>query len=541
MAKSDYMATLNGYKIKDNEAIHGLSISSKVITYTKGNGSTGTITTTGDVNQNAFSNVKVGTTTIAAASTTDTFEIVGGTNITVTPNETNKTITIATSANNYTLPNATTTQKGGVIVGDGLSVSSGTISNAGVVSVAEGTTNGTISVKTGSADAVNVAVHGLGSNAYTSTAYAPVASPALTGTPTAPTATAGTNSTQIATTAFVKSAVDTAVGVLADAMIFKGTIGTGGTVTALPATHEAGWTYKVATAGTYAGIVCEVGDMIICVADGTAANNAHWTVVQNNIDGAVTGPTSATVGNIATFSNANGKVVQDGGKSISTTLTTTSDTQVPTSKAVATYVTGLGYKTTDNDTKNTAGSTDTSSKIFLIGATSQAANPQTYSHDTAYVGTDGCLYSGGNKVITDISGKADKASITAGTAGTSSATSGVSISIPYVTTNAQGIVTGYGTHTHTISKTDITGLGIPASDTNTTYSAGTGLSLSGTTFSANQMTGATASAAGTTGRVPAPAAGAQTKFLRGDATWADIALSITDDGAGNIVFGLATE
>ena len=50
--------------------------------------------------------------------------------------------------------------------------------------------------------------------------------------------------------------------------------------------------------------------------------------------------------------------------------------------------------------KNTAGSTDTSSKIFLIGATSQAANPQTYSHDTAYVGTDGCLYSGGNKVLT---------------------------------------------------------------------------------------------------------------------------------------------
>ena len=67
--------------------------------------------------------------------------------------------------------------------------------------------------------------------------------------------------------------------------------------------------------------------------------------------------------------------------------------------------------TTNTDTKNTAGSTDTSSKIFLIGATSQAANPQTYSQDTAYVGTDGCLYSGGTKVLTshqDISGKADK-------------------------------------------------------------------------------------------------------------------------------------
>lgn len=54
----------------------------------------------------------------------------------------------------------------------------------------------------------------------------------------------------------------------------------------------------------------------------------------------------------------------------------------------------------DNDTKNTAGSTDTSSKIYLIGATEQGANPQTYSHDTAYVGTDGCLYSDGSKVLT---------------------------------------------------------------------------------------------------------------------------------------------
>lgn len=44
----------------------------------------------------------------------------------------------------------------------------------------------------------------------------------------------------------------------------------------------------------------------------------------------------------------------------------------------------------DNDTKNTAGSTDTSSKIFLIGATSQAANPQTYSDNEVYA-TSGVL------------------------------------------------------------------------------------------------------------------------------------------------------
>jgi hypothetical protein len=47
-------------------------------------------------------------------------------------------------------------------------------------------------------------------------------------------------------------------------------------------------------------------------------------------------------------------------------------------------------KWTDTDTKNTAGSTDTSSKIFLIGATSQAANPQTYSDNEVYA-TSGVL------------------------------------------------------------------------------------------------------------------------------------------------------
>ena len=51
------------------------------------------------------------------------------------------------------------------------------------------------------------------------------------------------------------------------------------------------------------------------------------------------------------------------------------------------------------DTKNTTGSKNTSSKIFLVGATSQAANPVTYSHDTAYVGTDGHLYSNSRQVV----------------------------------------------------------------------------------------------------------------------------------------------
>ena len=97
-----------------------------------------------------------------------------------------------------------------------------------------------------------------------------------------------------------------------DAMIFKGTIGSSGaTVTALPATHSIGWTYRVLTAGTYAGVKCEIGDLIICITDGTAANDAHWTVAQTNLDGAVIGPASATSGNIALFDGTTGKLIKN--------------------------------------------------------------------------------------------------------------------------------------------------------------------------------------------------------------------------------------
>lgn len=147
---------------------------------------------------------------------------------------------------------------------------------------------------------------------------APLASPALTGTPTAPTAADGTNTTQIATTAFVKTAVEQGMAA-ADALKFKGTIGAAAdnpTVESLPTPHEAGWTYKVVTDGTYAGKQAEVGDLIICTADSTTASDNDWTIVQSNIDGAVTGPASSVSGHVAIFNGATGKVISDGGAAI---------------------------------------------------------------------------------------------------------------------------------------------------------------------------------------------------------------------------------
>jgi hypothetical protein len=103
----------------------------------------------------------------------------------------------------------------------------------------------------------------------------------------------------------------------ADAMIFKGTVGSGGTheIAAFNslATYNAGWTYRIITAGTVKGVVCEVGDMIIAMVDRAGSGNldADWTVVQTNLDGAVIGPASATDHAVARFDLTTGKLIQD--------------------------------------------------------------------------------------------------------------------------------------------------------------------------------------------------------------------------------------
>lgn len=111
-------------------------------------------------NQNAFSNVKIGSTTIAADTATDTLTLVAGTNVTITPDATNDKITISATDTNTTYS-----------AGTGISLSGTTFSNSGVRSISSGSSNGTISVNTNGTSA-DVAVKGLGSAAYTaSTAY----------------------------------------------------------------------------------------------------------------------------------------------------------------------------------------------------------------------------------------------------------------------------------------------------------------------------------------------------------------------------------
>ena len=126
-------------------------------------------------------------------------------------------------------------------------------------------------------------------------------------------ANAPSNSTDITNKGYVD-------GILAanDAMVFRGTVGTGGTyeITAFNAlaTYNAGWTFKAITAGTIKGKVCEIGDTLYATVDrsGSGQLDADWVVVQTNIDGAVIGPASAGNGYLVLFDGTTGKLIKAG-------------------------------------------------------------------------------------------------------------------------------------------------------------------------------------------------------------------------------------
>lgn len=228
--------------------------------------------------------------------------------------------------------------------------------------------------------------------------------------PTAPTPVATSNDTSIATTAFVMNAFTAN-----DAMVFKGVINAN---SGLPADHKQGWTYRVGTAGTYANKVCEVGDIIICVTEGTSANNDHWAVIQNNVDGAVYRGTNAfTDANIIVADSTAGKV-KSSGKTITTTAPSSSaaDTTIPTSKAVWSAVTaGLGtldVSSVGGTGKYISAISQTDGKISATATSTSVSNSWT-------AGT-----TAGPKIATTVNGVA-----------------GTAVAIPIASSTASGVVT----------------------------------------------------------------------------------------------------
>jgi len=163
------------------------------------------------------------------------------------------------------LPTATTSTKGGVIIGSNINVDSNgkiSIDNTSVTTALgytpydssnpNGYTNnvGTITgIKMNGVSKGTSGVVDLGTVITDISGKLDKSGGTMTGALTLP--ADPTNNLHAATKQYVDNILTTN-----DALVFKGTLGTsndGATVTSLPNTHKQGWTYKVVTAGTYAG------------------------------------------------------------------------------------------------------------------------------------------------------------------------------------------------------------------------------------------------------------------------------------------------
>ena len=416
-----------------------------------------------EVNQNAFANISDGTTTISADAKQDTLNVEAGSGVTLTLDATNDKLTIG-HADTSTLsgaygPTANVTGSNGKTI----VVPQITVDGFGHVT---GVTNRTYTSKDTTYSAITADQLNTGTDTGSKVVTAAVLGP------------------------WVKSQIDSKIAA-ADAMIYKGTIGTNGTITTLPdTTAKTGWTYKVITAGTYASQTCEVGDMIICLTDGSTSTAATWSVIQTNTDGHVTGPASSVNARVAVFNGTTGKLIKDSGFTIGKS--------VP-SDAVFT------------DTKSFTITANASDDDVVVLSGTNGTNAVTYSASHAKQGPSSAFTSTAS-TKTSISGS--------GASGT--------INIPKVNVNTYGHVTSVTNEAVAITMPTLptlSGLGGVGSVSATgtaplTLSAsksGTDVTITG---SVATMGAASSSADGSAGLVPAPTKGNQGKYLRADGTWA---------------------
>lgn len=311
-----------------------------------------------EVNQNAFSNIKIGNTTIAADGKTDTVELTAGNNITLTPDATNDKITIAATDTNTTY-----TFKGGTNQFT-VTPSNGT---AQTVSVTPSIANNV----TGSDLTANTIILGNGNSGVKKSGKTIVT-------------TLGSDDTTLPTSKAVKAAIDA----LPEPMIFKGTLGTNGTITSLPtaAASNEGYTYKVITAGTYASQYAKTGDVFI-------SNGSSWNLIPSGDE------PSGTVTNIATGTGLTGGPITSSG----TISHADTSSQASVSNSGRTYIQsitldGMGHVTGIASATETVTNTDTkvTQRLYtgdgimpLLFATEQCGYPSNitdgvYRNDSIY-------------------------------------------------------------------------------------------------------------------------------------------------------------
>lgn len=172
------------------------------------------------------------------------------------------TVTKVTAGTGLTGGDITTT---GTIALDTTGVTAGTYQGITVDSYGRVTGASNQGYTTNTGTITEVAVNGTSvstsGQANITSVPASILTGAITNGVTATTQQSGDNSTKVATTEYV----DAAVAAIPGFMLFKGSLGIGGTITSLPTATAInnGFTYKVITEGTYANQNAKVGDMFI--------------------------------------------------------------------------------------------------------------------------------------------------------------------------------------------------------------------------------------------------------------------------------------
>ncbi len=287
-----------------------------------------------EVNQNAFSNVVVGSTTIAADSKTDTLTLTAGSNITLTPNATNDSITISASGSSYSLPLASNNTRGGI------KLSSST--QGGTPNGVTTTPGRTYAVQVNSSEQAVVNVP------WTDTTYS---------LPTASATTLG--GVKVGSGLAISNGVLSATGGgEADSVAW-------GNVTGKPS-----WIGSSKPSYSWSEITSKP-TLVKQVEPGTPSTDWQSAYVPLDVTYSDTSISHKVI-SLPMASPASGS-----------------------SQGSAGLITGVDKKKLDDftDTKNTAGATNSTNRLYLIGATSQGANPQTYSKSTVYIEDNGILMS----------------------------------------------------------------------------------------------------------------------------------------------------
>lgn len=282
--------------------------------------------------------------------------------------------------NKYVLKAATSTSLGGVKIGTNINVS-----GDGTISVSDGSLTGKGMLQL--SDAVDSASTSLAATANAvkkaydkATAAVPKSGATMTGfliLNADPSTNLGAATKQYVDTQIVTKLQTS------DAMTLRGTLGTGGTITTVPTTGvKQGDTYKIITDGTYAGWECDTGDMLVAMKSGSIeANATNWLLIPSGDEDITTVKISATGVNVDGSAKTGNVVLgMAAGKQVDTSISAASTSaNLPTAGAVAAFVEGKGFQTTDNKVYNAK---NNAVRAYITGTTSATSSTGTQVFDS---------------------------------------------------------------------------------------------------------------------------------------------------------------